>query len=572
MKEILIINLTRMGDLLQTTPLMAGLKEMHHGSRITLLVNSAFTEICRGIPLFDDLIVFDMMEYRRRLVEKKHSLVENYRFLEDLISHINSREYDLTINITHSPVSAILTSFIRTREIRGFTIDSEGHRVIKHPWMRYFFNVIPNRIYNPFHIVDMYLKIGGVRPEINGLLYAAQDDDKKRASLMLETKGIREGNMLIGFHLGASKGEKTWPVTSYAELADMITGYYGATILLFGSAGETDLAEEFEMHAISKPVNYVGKTNIGELASLVQKCRLFISNDTGPLHIATSAGTKVIDISTANVHFMETGPYGEGHYVLQADLPCVPCGFDVQCNNRICKSLIKPEHVFAVVKEALEGGGKLSLSDSSAWKDVQVYRAHFRDDGYLGFKPLVRHPLRKEILYRILYRGVWNMDPAPLNGNTRRLYENICREISDYGQASDLNEMMLSIRDEMNTMANLVRLSEEGAKYIRLIAEETAKDDMNIDNIKDLWSHVGPIESEIDLIGHTHPCFRPLILIYLYEKEALEGHDLRILSEASCTIYADLMTRSKNMLEMMKTIVPMLEDISQGNTIEMTAQ
>ena len=119
MKEILIINLTRMGDLLQTTPLMAGLKELHRSSRITLLINSAFTEICRGIPFFDDLVVIDMKEYRTRLVNKEHSLVENYRFLENLIHQINAREYDLTINITHSPVSAILTSFIRTREIRS---------------------------------------------------------------------------------------------------------------------------------------------------------------------------------------------------------------------------------------------------------------------------------------------------------------------------------------------------------------------------------------------------------------------------------------------------------------------
>ena len=62
MKEILIINLTRMGDLLQTTPLIQGFKEKYPDVTITLLVNSKFTEICTGIPLIDDLIVFDMHE------------------------------------------------------------------------------------------------------------------------------------------------------------------------------------------------------------------------------------------------------------------------------------------------------------------------------------------------------------------------------------------------------------------------------------------------------------------------------------------------------------------------------
>ena len=59
MKEILLINLTRMGDLLQTTPLMSGLKNAYPGVRITLLVSSRFMDICRGIPFIDELIVFD---------------------------------------------------------------------------------------------------------------------------------------------------------------------------------------------------------------------------------------------------------------------------------------------------------------------------------------------------------------------------------------------------------------------------------------------------------------------------------------------------------------------------------
>ncbi len=388
MKEILIINLTRMGDLLQTTPLMAGLKEMHPGSRITLLVNSAFTEICRGIPFIDELIELDLKDYRKRLLEKKYSLVENYNFIEGLISRINVKEYDLTINITHSPISAILTSFVRTKEIRGFTIDTEGHRVIKHPWMRYFFNVVPNRIYNPFHLVDMYLKMGGVKPEIKGLFYNSAREEEERASLLLEQEGIEEGDMLAGFHLGASKSEKTWPVSSYAELAGMIAEGFGAKIVLFGSPGEADLAGQFEMDSHVRPVNFVGKTNIGELSALLRRCRLFISNDTGPLHIATSAGTKVIDISTANVHFMETGPYGEGHYVIQAALPCSPCGFDVKCMDMVCKSFINPSAVFEVVKEAIEGESNAFINNSPAWNNLQVYKSHLKMTAIWGLPPL----------------------------------------------------------------------------------------------------------------------------------------------------------------------------------------
>jgi len=568
MKEILIINLTRMGDLLQTTPLMAGLKERHPGARITLLVNSAFTEICRGIPFIDELIDFDMKDYRKRLLERKYSLVENFHLIEGLINRINSRSYDLTINVTHSTISAVLTSLVETKEIRGFSIDSEGHRVIKHPWTRYFFNVVPNRNYNPFHLVDMYLKIGGVKPKCKGLIYHEAGEDEEKASLLLEREGIREGDVLVGFHLGASKSDKTWPVASYAELAGMIAGAYGARILLFGSPGEADLASQFEKDSHVRPVNFVGKTNIGELAALLRKCRLFISNDTGPLHIATSVGTKVIDISTANVHFMETGPYGEGHYVIQADLPCVPCGFDVHCTDMICKSFIRPADVFEVVRAALEGNDL--MDNLHPWNNVQVYKSHFKNDGYLGFVPLIRRPLNRETFYRILYRQLWNIEAGPMNGEADMMYDNICLDMSCYTQFDHLPETILSIRNETDTLTSLANLAEEGLKLISLIAEEAAKDDMDVRHIKEVWEKVGPIEKEIELIGHANPCFRPLILIFMYAKEALEGNDLKIISAASRAIYDDLVNRSGNMLKLMMMAVHLQETGLAGKGRELT--
>lgn len=569
MKEILIINLTRMGDLLQTTPLMAGLKEEHPGSRITLLVNSAFIEICRGIPFIDDLIDFDMKDYRKRLVEPKYSLVENYNFIEGLISRINTKEYDLTINITHSPISAILTSFVWTKEVRGFSINPEGHRVIKHPWMRYFFNVVPNRIYNPFHLVDMYLKMGGVKPEIKGLIYNSSREDEERASLLLEREGISEGDMLVGFHLGASKSDKTWPVSSYAELAGMTADAFGARIVLFGSPGEADLAGRFEMDSHVRPVNFVGKTNIGELAALLRRCSLFISNDTGPLHVATSVGTKVIDISTANVHFMETGPYGEGHYVIQADLPCVPCGFDVKCLDMVCKSVVKPSAVFEVVKEALESEMDAFIKDPPAWTNLQVYKSHFKDDGYLGFAPLIRQPLNRETFYRILYRQLWNIDSGPMNAEADT-YDNIYREMSHYSLPGCFPEIMAAVRKEIEALTNLINLSEDGFNHISLIAEEAANGPLDVKKIKDIWQKVGPIEKEIELIGHANPCFRPLTLIFMYAKEALEGNDLKVISLASRAIYEDLVNRSKNMLQLITAAIQLQESGPAGNGLELT--
>ncbi len=563
MKEILIINLTRMGDLLQSTPLMQGLKDKHPDATLTLLANSAFEEICRGIACIDRLILFDMKEFRQRLLDEHISLVDNYILLEAMIDRITDRSYDLTVNITHSPVSAILTHFIQTREIRGFTIDPEGHRVIRHPWVRYSFNVIPNRRYNPFHIVDMYLKIGEVSPEYKTLLYDIPDGMDKEMSGILRAEGVYEGDMIVGFHLGASKSDKRWPVRAYAELAGMIREQYGARILLFGAKQERHLTEEFMSYGHADAVNFAGRTGLGELAALLRHCNLFISNDSGPLHIATSVGTRVLDISAANVNFMETGPYGKGHYVIQADLPCVPCGFDVECNNMICKKALRPQSVFRVVQDMLGHHDEEYDPEDETWTGLQVYRSGFSYDGYLGFIPLVRRPLDRESFYRILYRAVWNYDWSCTSDRTTYQSDEMYRQLSMHDGMKDHARAVKSLLDDCIVLKGLIDIAEEARGLVMSIHQETMGDLPDIGTIKDLWSRAESIEKKIEQTGHAHPCFQPLVIFFCYAREALEGGDVQELSVNLCLVYDDLIKRAGLLQNIIQDAVSFMEKSSE---------
>ncbi|MBI5741868.1 MAG: glycosyltransferase family 9 protein [Nitrospirae bacterium] len=567
MKEILIINLTRMGDLLQTTPVMAGLKEAYPEARITLVANSSFTEICRGIPMIDELIVFDMKDQRIKLSQRKISLAGGFRYLEALIEKINGREYDLTLNFTHSPVSALLTSMVRSREIRGITADREGHKLIKHPWMRYFFNVVPNREYNPFHLVDMYLKAVGIYPRSRKLFYQAPEEDASRSAELLRGKGVADDDLLIGIHLGASKGDKRWPSACFAKLADLIVREFGAKIVLFGSPEEAALAGEFEAGVRFETLNFVGGTNLGELSALLRRCSLLISNDTGPLHLATAVGTAVIDIFTANVHYLETGPYGEGHHVVQADLPCVPCDFHVQCNNMICKDVIKPEAVFEVAKRALGRGPGPGASDEGLWINVRVYESHFRNDGQIAYSPLLRRPLKKEELYRILYSKVWNTGFAKDDMNVETAYGDISGELSSFYGLENCHEMADGLIKDGGAIEQLAALTGEGLGLVRAIAEEASEVSFDVRKIRDIWEKVEAVDERIELIAYANPCLRPLVLIFTYSKEAMEGKELLELAEASCRIYEELLFTSTHMLKLMKRLVPFFEAMEEQKSL-----
>ncbi len=210
MEDVLIVNLTRMGDLIQTTPVMAGLKDRYPGIRITLLVNSAFSEICKYIPHADRVFVLDINKILQGL--NREDPVGTFRYLEDILCKINDTVYDLVINFTHSTSSAVLISLLRTKEVRGLSMDKEGFTIKRHPWIRYFFNVIPGRDYNPFHLCDIYLKAGGVTPKGQGLHLEIPADAEERADNILTEGGVNSGDILVGLQLGASAEDKRWPM------------------------------------------------------------------------------------------------------------------------------------------------------------------------------------------------------------------------------------------------------------------------------------------------------------------------------------------------------------------------
>ena len=440
--------------------------------------------------------------------------------------------------------------------------------MIRYPWLRYFFNVVPNRDYNPFHLVDMYLKAGNVMPERKGLIFETLEEDDAKAGILLKSEGVELNDVLFGIHLGASKSDKTWPVASFAALADMVAREFHAKILLFGSPAEAELGRQFAMTAENRPVNFIGRTGLGELAALLKRTEMLIGNDTGPLHLATAVGTKVIDIFTANVHFLETSPYGEGHYVIQADLPCAPCGFDVRCNNMICKDVITPELLFRLIKRVREGNTEVSEGMSFAPDTVQIYRTYFKEDGMLGYHPAVKKPVKKEMLYRILYREVWNLDQDKKNGTGDLEFNRIYEELSSSYILNGAEELVRTLMKDRKALEHLTALAAEGRGLSRVIAEEAGKGELDFEELKALSSRLESVDNEIAMLGHANPCFRPLTVIFAFSREALEGNDLPALAETSGRIHGELLFRCSSLLDLIHRIIPFME--SKPRTAERT--
>jgi len=133
MKEILLLCLTRFGDLIQATPLLRGLKEAHPDARITLAVLENFTGILPLICGYDRTFVFDKSEAARRISCTEDPL-SAYRHMEEFISSLEQEHYDLIVNLTTERTSAYIISALKGSRVSGITAVESGQRVIKGLW------------------------------------------------------------------------------------------------------------------------------------------------------------------------------------------------------------------------------------------------------------------------------------------------------------------------------------------------------------------------------------------------------------------------------------------------------
>lgn len=177
------------------------------------------------------------------------------------------------------------------------------------------------------------------------------ESEKKWALKQLHSLGLGGPRLLLGICPGAAFGvAKRWPPSYYAELADRLIGALGADVLIFGSRAERSLAETVARAMKHTPVLVAGETTLREFMSLLSKCQLVVTNDSGPMHLAAALGLPTIAVF-GSTDERTTGPVGVRTRVVKHFVECSPCGFR-QCpvDFRCMKDLSVDE----VYKAALE--------------------------------------------------------------------------------------------------------------------------------------------------------------------------------------------------------------------------
>jgi heptosyltransferase-2 len=316
-KRILVITLSNVGDIVLTTPVVEALLTEFPAARLEVMVGPAGREIFEKHQKVSGVIIYD----------KKSSPLDKFT----LFLALRKKGYDLVVDLRNTILPPIL-----------------GAKFITSPFRHVKKGIMHKKDLHLSRLTDMGINVSGAEFHI-----PVKERDKESAERML-------GPLKVGSYVVVSPGAKShvkrWPLKNFARLSDMIKEKLGLEAVLIGDRHDRIVAERMLFYMRTSPLNLIERTNISELAHIIKKGRLLITNDSAPLHIGSAVNSRILAFFGPTDH-REYGPLaGAGTMVLRRDMKCSPCGVP-QCinngNKYECLRTISVEEAFRAVKELL---------------------------------------------------------------------------------------------------------------------------------------------------------------------------------------------------------------------------
>ena len=294
-KNILAVRNDRFGEFLLNIPAFRALKKSYAGAKLTLLVNPCVQELARCIDFVDEVIAWE---------NTRHKFSQIYRFSRDL----KARDFDLCVIFNPSKELNII-SFLAGIPIRiGYN----------RKWVFLLTKKTEDKKYlGQKHEIEYNLEL------LN--LIGIQSEDKT-LSLKIDDGiieglfGIENRGDLLALHPWTSDPVKQWPIQNFRKLAQRLVKEFNKKAIIIGGKEELDKSVEYFSDLGTDATNITGKTTLIQLAAVLKKCKLLISGDSGPVHLASCVGTPVIAIFRSDIPAKSAkrwGPWGKGHSIIE---------------------------------------------------------------------------------------------------------------------------------------------------------------------------------------------------------------------------------------------------------------
>ena len=527
--RILLVNITRLGDMLQATPTIAGIKAENPGCHISVLVEKQFEEVCRVIPNIDEIIGIDLNYVVRNLAREKDGINDAYEYVTKMVEELRAKNFDYCLNMSSSAYTALLLSLIGIKRNGGWTADDEGYRVIETDWARLFATSVfhQNRQYNSLNLVDVFRASADVDMHPRQLLINVEPEAREHCQKLIDEAGFTNTGPLIAVQAGASQGKRQWSPARFVKMINILTERHNARVVLTGAAKERSIIDPIvEGCKSANVVSVAGKTSVPQLAAMLSLSDVLVTGDTGPMHISVAVGTPVVSMFLASAFGFETGPYSEGNIVLQPVLGCAPCNPNKPCSKPECHDTITPELVAHLAMARVAGEVREVSPELADPRGVIVYRSEFDSFGFCDLVPINGKSNDPFIRYRKAYRKLWLDDIGGF-------------EVEAPRASTALNV----IDDGLQGLPEVRECAERGLRLMDALSAFVRNSGTTAQQFKKINEDISELDRLIEELGLAHGPLGALTRMFVFSKENLQGSDPLDLASQMKSIYQDLERR-----------------------------
>jgi lipopolysaccharide heptosyltransferase I len=333
--KVCIIKPSSLGDVVHSVPILPELRRLWPDAHLSWVVSSSFRSLLEGRDDLDRVIPYDKGPSGVSL--------KGLRGLTSLCRTLARERFDLTIDLQGLLRSGLMTAATRAPARVGLADAREG--------ARWFYT---HRVDAPragVHAVDRAMLVAealGGHPSTPEFSLPIRPEDDSWAERTLATV---PGPRLI-LNVGARWLTKRWPAAQFAEVARRAAAEFGAGIVAVGAPEDRPLVDALREAMGPTPVlDLCGATTLLQLGALARRSEVYLSNDTGPLHLAAATGASVVGIYTCTDPKL-TGPYGPNAVAVKSCVWCAP-SFLKTCDRLECHDEVSPDRVWAVVRPRL---------------------------------------------------------------------------------------------------------------------------------------------------------------------------------------------------------------------------
>jgi heptosyltransferase II len=325
-----------MGDILCTTPLIHELHFSLPDAMIDFIVDQKYQETIMHNPFLHQVIPLNRASF-------SGNLRRNFEF----IKKIRRNKYDIVINLHRNERTTMFTAF-------------SGGRIRAGRVKNFFYGIFFTHRFDlkGIHYADKLLSVLDSlkipHSDNNGLEMFVDEINQVEADRMWSEAGLDGRTNVIGLNVGSNGISRRWTPSGFAQLINILINH-GFVPVLFGGKIDEEIVDQVEAQISFKPIRFTGKVNLLQLAALIKKCHIFVSGDTGPLHIAASQKVPIVGIYGPTLPNNQ-GPYKVPYVAVTSKDKCIGC-YRKKCHYEVylnCMETISAEQVFQGINQLLK--------------------------------------------------------------------------------------------------------------------------------------------------------------------------------------------------------------------------